>query len=779
MTGYGGWWRWLRRRTPLSLLVVTSAALGAGAVAWLTGQHAAAHVAWAVGTLVALVPALAWVISALRRGQAGVDALAVLALAGTLAVREYVAGALIAVMLTGGRSLEAYAERRAQHDLRALAERAPRSARRRSGSTVRVVPLAEVGPGDRLVVGPGEVVPVDGRVEGAPAVLDESVLTGEPLLAERAAGESVRSGAVNAGRAFDLLATATAADSTYEGIVRLAQQASAQRAPLVRLADRYAAWFLPAALAVAGGAWLVSGSPVRAVAVLVVATPCPLLLAAPVAIVAGMSRAARHGVVVRDGAALENLGNATTLLLDKTGTLTEGRPAVTDVVAAPGADAAEILRLAASVETVSPHVLADAIVREALKRGLALGTARQVAEVPGTGVTGTVDGHLVQAGKPGEVPGGEPDWMRAVRGRAELDSAATAWVRVDGELRGVVLLRDELRTDAPRTLRRLREAGLRRLVMLTGDRPAPAHEIAIILGLDAVVAECTPAAKVAAVRAERRSAVTAMVGDGVNDAPALAAADVGVALGSRGSTASTEAADVVLTTDRIDRLADAVVAARRSRRIAVQSAVTGMALSLAAMGVAAIGLLPPAAGALLQECIDVAVIFNALRALREDASARTPVAESTLVMLRQFAAEHEELRSALSSIREAADQIARQRSPQALDEVRTAYRFLREDLLPHERAEDTALYPRLAVPLGSPEATVTMSRTHAEIERLTDRIGTHLDLADRDGLRPEQLDDLLATLYGLHAVLRLHFAQEEENYFTLASHGGDLGPQAR
>lgn len=534
----------------------------------------------------------------------------------------------------------------------------------------------------------------------------------------------------------------------------------------------------------AAGAWLASGSLVRAVAVLVVATPCPLLLAAPVAIVAGMSRAARHGVVVRDGAALENLGNARTLVLDKTGTLTEGRPAVTEVVTAPGADAAETLRLAASVEAVSPHVLADAIVKEAARRGLALSPARQVTEVPGEGVTGTVDGHLVRVGK-AATAGDEPGWMRAVRARAELDGAATAWVGVDGQLTGAVMLRDELRADAPRTLRRLRSAGLTRLVMLTGDRPGPAHEIATLLGLDDAVAECTPAAKVEAVMAERRRGVTAMAGDGVNDAPALAAADVGVALGGRGATASTEAADVVLTSDRIDRLADAVVTARRSRRIAVQSAAAGMVLSLVAMGVAAIGLLPPAAGALAQELIDVAVIFNALRALREGTGARIAIEASTERMLRQFAAEHDEMRGALGDLREAADHLARQRSPAALDGVRSAYRFLRDELLPHERAEDTRLYPELARPLGGPEATATMSRTHAEIERLTDRIGTHLRLADRNGMRPEQLDDLVATMYGLHAVLRLHFAQEEENYFTLVSEpdgssgrGRDIGPPA-
>jgi len=349
-----------------ALVVLTVGALAAGGIAWLAGWRGVADTCWIAGTLVALVPAVLWVVAALRRGRAGVDLIAVLSLIGTLLVGEYLAGALIAVMLAGGRALEAAAERRATHDLRALLEHAPRFARRRLGTEVSVIPLAEAAVDDLLVVGPGEVVPVDGRITDSVAVLDESVLTGEPLQVERAAGEPVRSGVVNAGNAFELRATATAQDSTYAGIVRLAEQAGAESAPIVRLADRYAAWFLPLALLIAGAAWLASGSAVRAVAVLVVATPCPLLLAAPVAIVSGLSRASRHGVVIRSGGALENLGHATTLVMDKTGTLTMGRPVVVEILTAPGRDATEILRLAASVDQMSPHVLAEAIVTEAL-----------------------------------------------------------------------------------------------------------------------------------------------------------------------------------------------------------------------------------------------------------------------------------------------------------------------------------------------------------------------------------------------------------------------------
>lgn len=750
------------------LVALTVGALAAGGIAWLAGSHQVADGCWIAGTLVALVPAVVWVLAAVRRRRVGVDLIAVLSLIGTLLVGEYLAGALIAVMLAGGRALEAAAERRASHDLRALLERAPRFARRRVGTAVRVITLDEVRIDDLLVVGSGEVVPVDGRITTAGAVLDESVLTGEPLQTERGLGEPVRSGAVNAGSAFEMRAAATAEDSTYAEIVRLAAQASAENAPVIRLADRYAAWFLPLTLLVSGGAWLASGSPVRAVAVLVVATPCPLLLAAPVAIVSGLSRASRHGVVVRNGAALENLGNATTLAMDKTGTLTMGRPVVIDVAAAPGRDAMEILRLAASVDQMSPHVLAEAIVTEALARGLRLSMPTDVVEEPGRGVTAVLGENHIQVGKlAGDTAGSE--WARAVLNRALLDSAAIAWVRIDGRPAGAVLLRDPLRRHAPRTVRRLRTAGLSRLVMLTGDRAEPAREVGAVLGVDEVYAQQSPADKVAAVRAEQARAMTVMVGDGVNDAPALAAAGVGVAMGARGTTASSEAADIVLTTDRLERLADAMEIARWSRRIAVQSAVVGMGLSLAAMIIAAIGWLPPAAGALLQEGIDVAVILNALRALRGDPAAEVDLPARTERMLRRFDAEHDELRDAIGLLRDAADCLAAAPDNAALQAITRAYALLTDRVLPHERAEETQLYPALAHPLGSNEATATMSRTHAEIQRLSDRIGAHLELARSAGaIGPEQVDDLLDCLYGLHTLLRLHFVQEEENYFTLA-----------
>ncbi|MER5601059.1 heavy metal translocating P-type ATPase [Streptomyces sp. NPDC002265] len=756
-----------RRREP-ALLAVTAAALAGGGIAWIVGAPDLADLFWALGTVAAVVPAVWWVLAALWHGRAGVDLIAVLALGGTLAVREFLAGALIALMLATGRTLESAAQRRASHDLRALLDHAPRSAHRRTGAGVAAVPLEQVVVGDLLVVRPGDVVPVDGRVESAAAVLDESVLTGEAVQVERLQGDGVRSGVVNAGGAFELRATAVERESTYARIVQLARQAGAESAPVVRLADRYAAWFLPLSLVVAGLAWLISGSAVRAVAVLVVATPCPLLLAAPVAIVSGLSRASRLGVVVRDGGALENLGRARTLLLDKTGTLTRGRPRVLDVTAAPGLKPADVLRLAASLDQYSPHVLAQAIVDTARERGLGLTAPTDVTEEPGRGATGIVDGHRVSVGRLDPDPA-RPAWARSVDNRALLDGATVAWLTLDGAPAGAVLLLDPLRHDAPRTLRHLRAAGFRRLLMLTGDRATPAQEAAAVLGLDGVRAELSPADKVAAVRAERENAVTVMVGDGVNDAPALAAADIGVAMGARGSTASSEAADIVLTTDRVDRLADAVAIAQRARRIAVQSAMGGMLMSLAAMAAAAVGLLPPAVGALLQEGIDVAVILNALRALRVGQAAHPAVTPAAEALIHRFADEHQDLQDVLDAVRDAADRLSDAPGPAALTAVQETHRLLVERLLPHEHAEEHELYPALAPTLGGPEATAPMSRAHTEIERLSRRIATHLALAHAGGgLAPEQLDDLRSCLYGLHTVLRLHFTQEEENYFSLA-----------
>ncbi|MFJ8962605.1 heavy metal translocating P-type ATPase [Lentzea sp. NPDC102401] len=741
----------------LAAVVLTAAA---GGVVWFQDPDDA-RIWWAVATAAAVVPAVWWVVEDLRAKRFGADVLAVLALVGTLVVGEYLAGAVVAVMVGTGHALDEYARRRARRDLSALLERAPRHTHVRQGQGLLQVDVEDVVPGQEVVVRPGEVVPVDSVLLGD-ATFDESALTGEPEPVPRRRGERVRSGVVAVGSAVDLEAVATASESTYAGVVRLAEEAAATSAPIVRVADRIAAVFLPVAVAVAGLAAVVSGELTRAVAVLVTATPCPLLLAVPIAITAGMSRAARVGVVLRDGQALEALGSARIAVLDKTGTATVGRPVVVDVVPAPGWTAPEVLGIAAAVEQMSTHVLAPAVVEAARTAGLAVEPASGVYEQPGRGVHGQVGVSKVFVGG----HDGEPvqDWEHSVAGRARLDAATVVWVKADERFVGAVLLRDPVRRDATRTVRRLRAAGLRRVVMLTGDRPSVAQDVAGLLGLDDVVARCTPQDKVARVREERSGGVTMMVGDGINDAPALAAADIGVALGNRGSAAAAQASDAIILDDRIDRLADGLEIAARARRIATQSAASGMGLALVAMGFAAFGLLPPVGGALVQEAIDVAVIVYSLRALLPPRRAK--LRPDTTRLLERFDAEHTALRDVREAVREAADSLRAGMTDDAAATVRRAHRLLTERLLPHERAEENELYPVLSAEFDDQNATVTMSRGHAEIELLARRLGRHL--AEPAGMTADQVDDLRATLYGLDAVLRLHFAQEEEGYFVLA-----------
>ncbi len=758
-----------RAWAPWLFVAIASGGLIAGAVLWVVDAPDGADVAWALTTVLGIAPAVGWVVTSLRRRRPGVDLIAVLALAGALAVGEYFAGALITVMLATGRLLEALASARADRELRALLERAPRTVHRYEGSELATPPLDAVRPGDRLLIRSGEVVPVDGRVESTDeAVLDESALTGEALPVSRPAGDAVRSGVVNAGAPFDLRVTTTAEESTYAGIVRMVASEQAQQAPFARLADRYAVAFVPLTLVVAGAAWLVSGDPVRAVAVLVVATPCPLILAAPVAVVSGMSRMAARGVIAKGGSALERLAGGRVLLFDKTGTITQGRPAVAEIVTADDAvTAEEALRLAASLEQVSPHVLASAVVRDARARRLELVLPTDVDEVPGRGVRGLVDGHAVAVGRADWIADHESQaWIRSARRRAELDGSITVFVGVDGTLAACLLLDDPVRADAARTIRALRQSGIERVVMVTGDRAEVAESVAAVCDIDDVLAERSPADKVEAVMFERRNGATIMVGDGINDAPALAAADVGVAVGARGSTASSEAADVVLSVDRLDRLGDAIRIAQRALGIARQSVVVGMGLSLAAMGFAAAGVLPPAVGAILQEGIDIAVILNALRVLGGGAQ-QLRLEETDAALGRRFGAEHQHLRVELEGIRDAADALGVEAPADALRRVQVVHLFLVDELLPHEMAEDSELYPVLNRVLGGHDATGTMSRTHAEISHLVRRLGRLLDEVPSEGPDDDDILELRRVLYGLHAILKLHFAQEEQGYFSL------------
>ena len=611
-----------RQVTDRALPVIALTAIVTGAALWLAGQERWADIAWATGATVVLVPLVIATARSLLRGDVGVDAIALVAIAWALALGEFLTAAIVALMMSGGAALEAWAAGRARRELRLLVERAPRIAHRYANGAVEEVKVDDLQPGDVVTVRAGEVVPADGAVASADAVLDESALTGEPLPVTVPRHGHVRSGTANAGEAFDLRVSRPAAESAYAAIVRLVRAAETDRARFTRLADRYAAYFLPFSLAVAGIAWLVSGDSARGLAVMVVATPCPLILAAPIAFVAGLSRAARAGIIIKGAGALERLGGARTVLLDKTGTLTLGQPELERIVVVGRLDEIEALRLAASLDQLSAHVLAESLVDGAQNRGIELAIPTGVREEPGRGIIGDVDGRRVAVGSSAWLEGNGYTGVRE-RARAEDDGdgagRAKVLVGVDGVLEAVIVMGDRLRPGADALAEELREAGIEHVALVTGDRPEVAAEVARHAGIEHVYAEQTPEEKLEVVRAVRsrpglRNVV--MVGDGINDAPALALADVGIAMAGKGATISSETADVVITVDQADRIALTVRIGRRSLGIARQSVIYGLGLSVGAMVVAAFGYLPPVWGALFQEVIDVAVILNALRALR-------------------------------------------------------------------------------------------------------------------------------------------------------------------
>ena len=598
------------------LVVWPAAGLVLGLAAHFSGWEHWAGPIWTAATVPVLVVLLIEILVSLRRGDVGLDIVAALSMLAALVFAEYLAAVVVAVMYSGGQYLESFAERRASREMTALLARVPRSTLRQRNGRLEEVALEAVEPGDRLVIRKGDVVPVDGAVVDGVAVLDQSALTGESMPVQQKVGDPVLSGSTNAGEAFHLAATRRAAESTYAGIVRLVAAAQRSRAPMSRLADRYAMVFLAATVALAGAAWAWTGDPIRAVAVLVVATPCPLILAVPVAIVSGLSRAAKQGILIKGGQALETLARVRSLVIDKTGTLTHGRARVVSIDVASGQSADELLRIAASLDQASKHMIAQAIVEEAQKKGLKLAVPGDVVETAGEGLEGRVEGHHV-------VVGGYRFVSDRVLGvglalwRADRPAGAAAVaVGIDGKFAGVLILADELRAGTQALLQSLRALGVERIVLATGDRHDVAELVARGLSIDALRSELTPDQKTLVVLSERKHGPVMMIGDGVNDAPALAAADLGVAMGAKGAAASAEAADVVLLVDQLDRILPAMEIARRSRFIALQSVYAGIGLSVAGMIAAALGFISPVQGAVLQELIDIAVILNALRSLR-------------------------------------------------------------------------------------------------------------------------------------------------------------------
>ena len=759
----------LERVLRWTLVFVAVSGLAAGLAAYSQNRPDIANLSFTIATIPVIVGLAISILRDLLMGRLGVDAIALVSMSAAVALGQPLAGAVVARMYSGGNVLEDIAVARAEYDLRSLVDRAPREAHRRLDDHIEDVPIAQVAIGDRLMVRAGEIVPVDGVVTSGTAAVDESALTGEPIPVVKAPGGAVLSGSVNTGEAFELTAAAAAGESTYAGIVRLVTAAQTAKAPFTRLADRYALIFLPVTLGIALLAWLISGDLIRSLAVLVAATPCPLILAAPVAFIAGVAQAARRGILVKGGGPLEALARAHTVLFDKTGTLTVGGARLLSVEVAPGESVEEVLALGASLEQASHHVLAGAVVQAALERGLKLKVPEQVVESVGSGLIGVIEGLKVSAGSRDMILGGgavAPWVARAIR-RASWRSALIVFIAVEGRPVGALLLADELRSDTPRAIRLLRDAGIARIVMVTGDRAAAAQAIGAALDLDAVLADRVPSDKVDAVRSEQRLHPSIMVGDGINDAPALACADVGIALGARGASASSQAADVVILADRLDRVGEAIEIAQRARRIAIESIVAGMGLSLLAMGAATLGWLAPVPAAIVQEVIDVAVILNALRALTPGyaRAGRHITAEAG----RELHRDHLTLISNLDRLRSIVDALDDASPAHGATLIAKANRLVQEQVVVHERDDEGSIYPRLANLLRENHSLSAMSRAHREILHLARLLGRIAQDLPTEKVDRYLIRDAQRVIEAIETLVRMHTAQEDDIYETVAA----------
>ncbi len=576
------------------------------------------RLAWYATLILGGAPLVYHTFQKLSARQFSADVIATLAILGAIALDQSFAGVIIVLMQSGGEALDGYAFHRASSSLRELLQREPRTARRRRADRVEEIPVEEVRVGDRLLVRSGDVLPVDGEVEGEGALLDEAAISGEPLPKKRDPGTLVLSGSANVGGPFGLIARRTSRESQYARMVDLVRSAQDRKPRIQRLADRYAAWFTPLTLLVGALGWYFTASPTTALAVLVVATPCPLIIATPIAVIGAVNQAARRGIVVKSGGALEEVGNARVVAFDKTGTITSGRPEVERVVVFdPSGSPADLLRLTAALEQNSSHPLASAVLRAA-PRGEGLPPATQVHERAGSGLGGFVEGHAVEVGSETYLRGlGFSDLstrLEQLVPPGELRGRLSSFVAVDGRPIGAILYADRIRPGILQLSSRLRDLGVQHVVLLSGDSQANVETIARQARIWEFHGELLPEQKLARIQEYRKEkGTTVMVGDGINDAAALASASVGIALGAQGAGITAEAADAVLLEDDPARVADLIDLGKRMNRVAREGIFAGLGASLVLMGIAAFGGIIPAEGALLQEVIDLLVIVNALR----------------------------------------------------------------------------------------------------------------------------------------------------------------------
>ena len=567
-----------------------------------------ADIPWAIGGFIGLIPSIKWVLDELKDKQMGSDVLAIFSIVGALAIREFFAAAVISFMLASGRALESWAEGRADFALKSLIDRMPKLANRitKTGQ-LEVIKIEDVEINNRLLVKSGEIVPVDGIAQET-CYLDQSALTGEPMPVLLEKEGSVISGTINAGNAFEMIASGNVSQSTYSGIVTMVRNSRAQSSPNIRLANKWALRFVPITVAMAALTYLLTGDATRTVAVLVVATPCPLILAVPIALVSGMSRATKSGAVIKGGAVLEKLSRAEIVLLDKTGTVTHGGPVITEIVTSSGITHEYALQMAASLDQYSPHVVAKSLVDEAKNRGISLLSASNVVEEHGKEVSGEINGVLVRVGAAST---NLPSW-------ANLKQPLIVALHFNNQLIAIFGLEDPIRSESKKTISDLHKLGVSEIVMVTGDKEETASIVAKELGINRVIANSSPETKLNVVHEYRNkvSGSVIVVGDGINDAPALAASDVGIAMGARGASAASEAADVVIIEDSIDRVVSAISIAKLSHSKALQASIGGMGLALIAMFAAAFNQLTPSQGAIAQEFIDLLAIMWALTTLR-------------------------------------------------------------------------------------------------------------------------------------------------------------------
>ena len=570
---------------------------------------------WTIGLVLTGLPVVWKTLRGLLYGRFAADVVATLAIVTAFLLASPLPGLIVVLMQTGGEALERYAEGRASNAVRELEARAPTIARRVTNGSTTDIPVDQIAVGDTLVVRPGELIPCDGVVREGSSAVDAARLTGEAAPVDARPGTRLMSGSVNGASPLTITALAEARESQYARIVDLVRNAQASKAPFQRLADRYAIWFTPVTLLVCVAAYGISSDWSRVLAVLVVATPCPLILAAPVAIIGGINRAARQMIIFRSGGALEELGGVTAAVFDKTGTLTIGRPEVSSVMVTKGSTADEVLRLVSAVETFSNHPMARSVVEETVRRRIVPPAATAVSETPGRGMDGTVDGKSIVIGGRSWVVERFPGPVKELDALVSSTAGVRSYVIVDGRAASVIEYEDRIRSGIGTLVTRMRSLGVSPLILLSGDHEENAEMVARSIGLDRAEGDLLPVDKARKVTELRQAGHrVVMLGDGTNDAPALSTADVGVALASGGGGITAEAADVVLLADNPSQLEDAIAISRSTLRVARQSVWTGLSLSIVAMGFAAAGLITPVAGALIQEGIDVAVILNALRA---------------------------------------------------------------------------------------------------------------------------------------------------------------------